>query len=181
MTTAVDHLESVLDKTAALIAEVRAEQGALPTPCPGYDVSALVGHQVEWVSRFADALAGGPATPQPGLLAGDQFRAAAERAVAALRAGASDREVSLGGDPLPGAAVAGMMLMEYITHGWDLAEATGQPIPFSEDEAEAALATGRSMLTPELRGDAFAFEVPVPDDASAVDRLVGFLGREPRA
>ncbi|NHC14688.1 TIGR03086 family metal-binding protein [Motilibacter deserti] len=173
----VDQLEAVLDKTARLIAEVRPEQGSLPTPCPDYDVATLVGHTVEWVGHFADALAGGPATPQPGQLAEDQFRASAERAVAALRAGAMEREVTLGEMTLPGSAVAGMMLMEYVGHGWDLATATGQPIPYAPDEAESALATGRGMLTPELRGDAFAPEVPIADDAPAVDRFVAFLGR----
>ena len=38
-----------------------------------------------------------------------------------------------------------------------------------------------ARLAPEYRGPdkSFGYEVPVPDDASAVDRLIGFLGRDP--
>jgi uncharacterized protein (TIGR03086 family) len=66
-----------------------------------------------------------------------------------------------------------------LTHGWDLARATGQPGDFPDDVAERALARSRRRLTarPEGPGAPFAAEVPVPPDASAVDRLAGFLGR----
>jgi uncharacterized protein (TIGR03086 family) len=77
--------------------------------------------------------------------------------------------------------VLGMMLMEYVGHGWDLAVALGRPAPFTEAEAEAALATGRRILSPDYRGPdkSFGEEVPVPEGAPAVERLIGFLGRDP--
>jgi hypothetical protein len=37
------------------------------------------------------------------------------------------------------------------------------------------------MLTPEFRGEGkpFGEEVPVPENADAVTRLLGFIGRDP--
>jgi uncharacterized protein (TIGR03086 family) len=71
-------------------------------------------------------------------------------------------------------------VVDLLTHGWDLARATGQPADFPEDVAERALAGARRALMsrPQGPGAPFAAEVPVPADAPAVDRLAGFLGRE---
>ena len=71
--------------------------------------------------------------------------------------------------------------MDYEVHGWDLARATGQAVPFEDGEALRALETGRQMLKPEYRGPdkEFGAEVPVPDDAAPMDQLVAFLGRDP--
>jgi uncharacterized protein (TIGR03086 family) len=182
----VDLLASVLDKTAEVIAGVPPDVGTRPTPCPDYDVAALVDHLVSWVERFAIAAEGRPDAAAAGGSSGeaapaDAFRAAGRRAVTAFRAGATERTVSVAGGELPGRAVVGMMLMEYIGHGWDLATATGQHVPYDGEEATAALRAGQGMLRPEYRGPdkAFAHEVAVPDDAGPVERLVGFLGRDP--
>jgi uncharacterized protein (TIGR03086 family) len=188
----VDLLDTVLDKTGGLVAGVRPDQRSLPTPCPEYDVAALLDHLVEWMQRFAtgaegsaggDGAGGSEAGPEPEVDAppAAQFSEAADRAVAAFRGGATERPVKVAQAELPGRAVVGLMLMEYIGHGWDLAKATGQPVPYADDEAAAALAAGTGMLTDDYRGPdkAFGRVVPVPAEASAVDRLVGFLGREP--
>ena len=64
-------------------------------------------------------------------------------------------------------------------HAWDLARATGQPVALDEDEC-AALLEGMLPLDDLLRSSGqYGPRVPVPDDASAVDRLVGFIGRDP--
>ena len=71
--------------------------------------------------------------------------------------------------------------MDYQVHGWDLARATGQDVPFGDDAARQALEAGRQMLKPEYRGpdQQFGAEVSAPADASPVDQLVAFLGRDP--
>jgi hypothetical protein len=54
-------------------------------------------------------------------------------------------------------------------------------VPYSELEAQAALDAARGMLMPAYRGPGktFGYEVEVGADASAVDRLVAFIGRNP--
>jgi uncharacterized protein (TIGR03086 family) len=179
-------LAAVIDKTRTLLAEARPEQRALPTPCPDYDVAALTDHLVGWLRMFAARAAeldyyDDPNSYRCGTDPAAEFAAAGRQAVAAFQSGAADRPLRMTSSELPGAMVLGMMLVEYIGHGWDLAVATGQPVPYTEVEAQAALDAARAMLIPAYRGPGktFGYEVEVSVNASAVDRLVAFIGRDP--
>jgi uncharacterized protein (TIGR03086 family) len=179
-------LEGVLAKTGDVIDGVGDDQWDLPTPCPDYDVDALVSHIVGWVQVFASAsngtrFDGDPSTIERGESPGDDFRASSARLVAGWRDGGVDRDVPMLGGETPGAMVMNMTLMEYLGHGWDLAAATGQRVPFTDAEAEQVLARAEQTLPPQYRGpdQAFGDIVEVPADASGVERFVGFMGRDP--
>src|ERR1700712_3987272 len=58
-------LESVLAKTADVVAGVRPDSGPGPTPCTEYTVDQLVHHIVCWVKVFAGAGAGDPPPGDP--------------------------------------------------------------------------------------------------------------------
>ncbi len=62
-----------------------------------------------------------------------------------------------------------------------LAVATGQPVTWTDEQAEYALEGMRGMLLPEYRGPGkpMGEEVPAPDGATSVERLVAFSGRHP--
>jgi len=180
-------LRGVLTKTADLVDAAPESAWDRPTPCPDYDVRTLLGHIVGWAEVFATAAEGevpdqdpnaavaGPDTPS-------RFRAAADRMVAAWAAQGVDRTVSLGpGREIPGAMLVTMTATEYLSHGWDLATGAGLPVPYSSEEAEEALARIRQTLKPEFRGEGKGFGeiVPVPEDALALDRFLGFVGRQP--
>lgn len=57
------------------------------------------------------------------------------------------------------------------------APAIADPIPLPVPERGQARLGGRSRNDRKIPGPPFAAEIPVPQDASAVDRLAGFLGR----
>lgn len=189
MTADATILEDVLAKTTEIIAHVRPEQRALPTPCPGYDVAQIVDHLVGWLRLFAARASGEAYDEDPSAFraGGDpaaEFGEAAGRAVAAFRAGAAERSFPLTGESAtPGSMVFAMMLGEYLGHGWDLATATFQAVPYSAAEAEAALEGLRGILQPEYRGpdQSFGLEVEPPADATPVERFIAFVGRDPRA
>jgi uncharacterized protein (TIGR03086 family) len=181
-------LSTVLDKTTTLITGVRPEQRALPTPCPELDVAALTDHLVGWLRMFAARVASVDDQADPnqyrcGADPAAEFAAAGRQAVGAFEAGAADRPIRLTSADLPGQMVLGMMLVEFVGHGWDLAVATGQPVPFTDAEARPALDAARGMLQPGYRGPGktFGYEVEVSDDAPTVAKLAAFIGRDPVA
>jgi uncharacterized protein (TIGR03086 family) len=64
-------------------------------------------------------------------------------------------------------------------HAWDIARTIGADSTIEDELAEAALALARDWKF-ERPNVAFDVEVPAPADATAGDRLVAFLGREPQ-
>lgn len=187
MSDDVDLLDRVMTKAERLVANVPTDRRAAPTPCAEMDVTALVNHMVGWARALAASAAGAPRDGDPnayrsGPEPAQELADAARRAVAALRGGGLERDIEMSpGSTMPGGAFVGLMLTEYVGHGWDLAQATGQRVPFDDDEATAALRFATGMLTDEWRGAGKPFgpKVDVADSAPAVDRLVGFLGRTP--
>jgi uncharacterized protein (TIGR03086 family) len=185
----IDLLSGIVTKTGDLVAGVSPDQLDASTPCPEYDVRALVDHLVGWIQSFAASANGTTFEGDPSAVrAGDdpaaEFRAAADRLVAGWREHGFDRKVAImGGDGQPAEMVFNMTVMEYLTHGWDLAVATGQPVPYTEAEAADVLRRAEGTLPAQYRGGEMPFGdiVQVPDDAPTVDRLAGFMGRDPAA
>jgi len=189
----VSYLEPVLGQLAEVVTRVTPETLGGPTPCRQYDVATLRDHVLGWLQFFAAAFAD-PARkaqrPDPdGYRAADDDRDLAEvvrrsagTLVDAVRGGVLDGQIVLQQSRMDGPGAFGMVLGEYLVHGWDLAVAVGGPWTPPEQACESALEFFRAMVVPEYRGEEGGFfgeEVPVAPDASALDRLLGFAGRRP--
>ena len=171
----LQHLAGALGMTRDLMAGVEREQAHLPTPCREFDVSQLLDHLVGWAVNFADKANGiEPATDPETVTAGDHPSAEYQQAGARLIDGYRS-------NPDHDAHPLGIVILETVTHGWDLAVATGQAPTYSDEVIETALAAGRRMLKPEYRGDGRPFgpELDAPTTGSALDQLVAFMGRDP--
>ena len=180
-------LTLALDLTGQLVGGVRADQWDDPTPCAEWTVRDLVRHMAVGNQVFAAVLSGTPlaeagtaalAAPPPADLAA-AFRESAERLAGAFgQPGALEQVVTIPVGTMPGAGAARIRLVEMLVHGWDLAEATGQPTAFPEDLAEQALAFTRPQLAALPPGRSpFSPPQPVADDAPAILQLVACLGR----
>ncbi|GIG27830.1 TIGR03086 family metal-binding protein [Cellulomonas marina] len=186
-------LAPVLAALADVVAAVRPEDLARPTPCRDYDVAALQDHVLGWLDffgvAFADPARRGP-RPDPAAFRAaadgrepvEVVRTAASRLDDALAGGVLAGEVVVSQSRMAGPGATGMVLGEYVVHGWDLATALGRPWSPPADAASTAHAFFGGMIAPEYRGGPDGFfgpEVPVPDGASPLDRLLGFAGRDP--
>lgn len=180
-------LNAVLLDLAEVLDGIDPERATDPTPCTDYTVADLRSHVVGWLTAFADGYAdpqGDCSDPEMSRVegtGGDQVRDLAARLDASLADGADQRPLAIGGAAMPGDMAASMILWEYEMHGWDLARATGQPWSPAQDGLRASLDFAPAMLTPDFQGEgkSFAPPVDVPDDASALDRLLGLSGRDP--
>jgi uncharacterized protein (TIGR03086 family) len=182
------------ENAAVIVSGIDAADLGRPTPCPGYDVAAMIDHLVEAGRRTA-ALGRGQAPP-PGdksphvelsAAPGQLRRAAAE----AAEAWGEDSSLSLRhtmpwGEEYTGATLVDMYLAEVAAHTWDLARATGQLDMLDPSLAVPALEGARALIKPQSRnlvgpGVPFAAEVSPAPGAGDWERLAAFTGRDPRA
>jgi uncharacterized protein (TIGR03086 family) len=194
--TDADRRSALLDSyenAAVIVSGIVADELGHPTPCPKYDVAALIDHLVEAGYRAA-ALGRGQAPP-PGdesshvelSDAPGQLRRAAEEAVQAWgdSSSLSLRHTMPWGEDYTGATLVDMYVAELAAHAWDLARATGQIDKLDHSLALPALEGARAMIKPQYRnlvepGTPFGAEVSPPPGADDWERFAAFMGRDPR-
>ncbi|HEY3979227.1 MAG TPA: TIGR03086 family metal-binding protein [Streptosporangiaceae bacterium] len=183
----VGQLALALDLTGELVAGVGAGQWAGPTPCDEWTVADLVTHMVTGNYAFASILHGTPlaqartaaAAVQPGDDLAERYRDAAAKLVDAYgQPGVLEQMFTIPVGTMPGLGTLHIRMVEMLVHGWDLAQATGQPAAFPDDLAEQELAFTRPQLAALPPGRSpFGPEQPAAGDAPAIIRLVACLGR----
>ncbi|AYN41962.1 TIGR03086 family protein [Streptomyces dangxiongensis] len=161
------------------------------TPCPDLTVRNLLGHLLTLSVAFRDAARKnlGPTTdtspdavvPDIGPGWREELPGVLDELAGAWREPAAwTGRTRAGGVDLPGAVAGAVVADELVIHGWDLARATGQD--YTPDPAALDAAHGFLLAAAEDpgRGKApFGPVVPVPADASLLERTVGLSGREP--
>jgi uncharacterized protein (TIGR03086 family) len=186
-------LVDAYENAAVIISGISADQLDDATPCPGYDVAALIDHIVEAGRRAAALGRGQP--PPPGdasphielTAAPDRLRSAAQQAAEAWDDARLLTTATMPwGEQYRGAAVIDMYLLELAAHAWDLARATGQLDGLDPTLAVPALSGAQAFIKPEYRdmvgpGTPFGAEVHPPPGADDWERFVAFTGRDPRA
>ncbi|MEU4801719.1 TIGR03086 family metal-binding protein [Actinosynnema sp. NPDC023587] len=165
---------------------ITPDQLDAPTPCAEFDVRGLIRHLLFWGPSLEAAARKENVTPEGAESDVDltdwrpRLRAQWERIAAAWGAPEAWQGTTVLGSPneMPAGMIGGMVVGEVLVHGWDLATALGRT-PTWDDEV-------LSFVHADLVGSApvgremglFGPEVPVPDDAPLLDRLLGLTGRE---
>lgn len=167
---------------AAIFTEVAREvpDWDAPSPVPEWRARDVVGHLVEWLPGFLRS-----AEARLPDVALDDPVAAWERRAADVQAllddpAAADRTFNdphIGELPLSH-AVDRFYTSDVLMHAWDLARAAGRPDPIPADVAEEMLAGMRGIEELLRSSGQFGPAVAAPEDASAGDRLMAFLGRD---
>lgn len=192
-------------QAADLIAGVRPDQLADPTPCTEMDVRTLLAHLVMVLDRVDAAGRGIPSSEWPMAdteCSDDAWGAAWRDAAHRLQATWADDAVLARSMTTPwGATMSGAELLtlytnEVVVHSWDLARATRQS-PVWNERVVAAAWRGITAQLPDADrapaweaakaelpadfpwADPFANAVDIDESAPLIDRLVAWNGRTP--
>lgn len=176
-----DQLDEIIPMLEALVARITDDQLDLPTPCANFTVTGVLEHMIGGATAFAPAFRGDrePAAPPTGTAQERFHLAMAELAGAVHAPGAQDRTISAPFGDVPGAVFARYVSFDGLVHGWDLATATGQPYAPADALVVEVDTFARSLVGAEMRdGNTFADVTDVPADATPIQRLVAFSGRD---
>jgi uncharacterized protein (TIGR03086 family) len=171
-----------------VVAGVRDDQLASPTPCAKWTVGDLLNHLMGLTVAFQKAAAK-EAQPPPPDPSGSMLHPAWRRLLptqlddlaAAWRtpdAWAGDTEA--GGVVLPADVMGLVALNEVVVHGWDLATSTGQPYEVDRATTEAIHSLVAQQASSDGTPGMFGPSVTTPTEAPLLDRVIGLTGRDPR-
>jgi uncharacterized protein (TIGR03086 family) len=189
----------------AIAERVPAEALAHPTPCDGFDVRAVLGHLVGVLERAASVGRGEPAMAveaDGAWVTDDRYVEALHAQTAQVSADWSDdatleRTVVFPWVTQSGADSLRMWTNELVVHGWDVAVAIGETLPIADGSVAAALAMSKQQLPMAERAPMwaafatqlgaepgtfvgpFADAVAVPANATLLDQVVAWNGRNP--
>jgi uncharacterized protein (TIGR03086 family) len=153
----VDRLARAFAAVDDLVAGIRPEQWSARTPCSEWTVRQLIAHLIG-MNRVFIALLNDEPMPRPAAapveadLVGAFGDSAATLQAAFDGPGVLERTYVGPLGAATGTERLQIRLYDLLAHGWDLAQATGQPVALPEDLAEQALAFVRSQLTDQAPG-----------------------------
>jgi uncharacterized protein (TIGR03086 family) len=182
------------DALSELVAGVSGDQLDLATPCDDTTLGVLLDHVDGLAMAFTVAARKAPLPPgvdptptaDAAALAPDwQSRIPArlmELAEAWRQSAAWEGTTSVGGIDLPADACGATGLDELVVHGWDVARSLGRSYRIDDASVAGARRFVDGVTAPGSQPPPGLFgpPVPVPDDASPLDRLLGLTGRDPR-
>ena len=178
----VQQLDEIIPLIEAVVERIRPDQLDNPTACAKFTVTGVLEHMIGGATHFSPAFRGeaaGSAAPLEGELTDRWSRAMAELLSSLHSPGAQERTVTAPFGEVPVAAFARYTAFDGLVHGWDLSRATGLPYDPPDSLVAEVEAFARQFVQPAMRdGDTFAAETEPPPDASRLDRLVAFSGRQ---
>jgi uncharacterized protein (TIGR03086 family) len=180
----IERIEKATAHTSKIVNGMNTDQLSSPTPCSEFDVRLLLNHMIGGLEMLSTAASGGeakmPEGDQFGSTPGKDYDAGRAKLLEAVRGeGALDGTWKMPFGELPAQMMVTIAFVEHLTHGWDLAKATGQdatiPDALVKESLEVVTPMDAMWRMPGVCGP----KVEVPESASLTDQFAGFMGRQP--
>jgi uncharacterized protein (TIGR03086 family) len=180
----IERLERAMQGTSKIVHGVTAEQLGEPTPCSEFDVRALLNHMMGGLDMLRTAAEGGeakmPEGDQFGAEPGKEYDVRAAKLIDVVKQpGTLEKTWVMPFAPMPGQMMASIAFVEHVTHGWDLAKATGQDTTIPDDLIAECRGVVEPMDAMWRMDGVLKNKIDVPESASATDRYAAFMGRQP--
>ncbi|MEU3269256.1 TIGR03086 family metal-binding protein [Saccharomonospora sp. NPDC006951] len=151
-----------------------------PSPVAGWTAADVVEHLVSWSRGFL----AGAGIELPALDVKSDPATAWKRHAADIQAILDAPDGRVLSNPHTGDKPVDEAIDEFYTadvwmHSWDLAKALGREPDLGEQRCASALTAMRQVEGMLRESGQFGAAVPVAEDASAQDRLMAFIGRDP--
>jgi uncharacterized protein (TIGR03086 family) len=159
---------------------VAADDLSKQTPCREFDVAALTDHLLNSITTIG-GMAGAQFTERDrDRSVEEQVVLAARPALDAWKARGLDGTVAFRDSDAPATVMVGILSLEFLVHAWDYATALGRDLDVPESLSDYVLALAKKIITPEGRSNVgFDDPIDVAADATALDRLLAYTGRQP--
>ncbi|MFG2334946.1 TIGR03086 family metal-binding protein [Streptomyces yangpuensis] len=187
----VDGFKLLADAHAYLLAAVRgvpADAWGDPTPCSQWTVRQVLNHaRLDQQALVMQITGVAPATDpfEPLDTTADdpvaELVAVLEAAAAAWESRRDEESVPTPMGPLPAGTGAAAAALDAGVHAWDIARATGQDLPLTEEMAEGLEDIAARIV--DFVRDSFgkyASALVLPEGAGRSEKLLAFTGRDPR-
>ena len=175
---AIAQLTALGPTLAGVVGDIDPADLDLPTPCSELTVRGVLEHLLTGAAAFTAAFRGeeptDPDRSDPLGAFGPTLGALVDAVTAPC---ALDGTIESPFGPMPGEKFARYIALDGLVHGWDLAEATGQPYTPAEELVTAATDFAHQVLDPVRGEGTFGPAQPAPAGASPVDALAAYTGR----
>lgn len=173
-----------LDWATALTAGTRVRQLGAWTPCADFDVRGLLGHLIGTAHRGLATARGITTRGIPHVITNvpdDELASTYITLAVSIREAwsglAGTESVTAPWGPCTAWEAARGFTVETVTHGWDLAIATGQPSDAPDGIAGRCLAFAAAIIPDRLRG--VMYDAPVVGEViSGTEQLAHLLGHQ---
>jgi uncharacterized protein (TIGR03086 family) len=177
-----ERIRRLSDRFEGLVAAVPEGRWANPSPCEGWDARDVVRHVVDvhgmMLKSIGRTLSDAPSVDDDPLGAIRAARADVQAVLDDPAVAATEYDGFFGRSKIS-ETIDQFLGFDLAVHGWDLARATGQDTTMDPAEvtrlSQQVEGMGDMLRTPGVCGP----EVAVPPSASAQDKLLGVLGRDP--
>ena len=179
-TDELDSAEATLAVLQQVLHPIANDDWSRQTPCREFDVAGLTDHLMNSITVIGGAAGAELPERDPTDSVERQVIAAARPTLDAWHRRGLDGTVEVGPNEAPAKMMAGVLSIEFLVHAWDYAAATGHTVDAPDPLSDYVLGLAKKIITPEGRTNVgFDYPIELPADASALDRLLAFTGRNP--